>query len=432
VRRVLTVARSEFHTAIRARGFLIGIMLMPALFGGAVVLQRVVERQANSTLRRVAVIDDTERLFTPLSLAAEAWNRGDRDTGAKVSEGPRFAVEAVDTHSTDRRALRLTLSDRVRRQELFAFVELPPSLLGPETMERIHYYSAAPAYRELPEWIQRAVLKEVVRHRFEEARVSPLVVASLLKPIMTEEFGLLDRGADGSVHEAQAVDRVRTIGIPVTFMFLLFLIVVMTTPQLLNSVLEEKMSRISEVLLGSVTPFELMLGKLLASTAVSAVMTLVYLSGAAWAAHRWGYLDAVDSRMIGWFVVFLVLSVLIYGSIFIAIGSACSDLRDAQNLMTPAMMMLMVPALTWTLVTRAPQSAFAIGASLFPPATPFLMLLRLALPERPPSWQVGLGVALTLLAMLTVVWAAGRIVRIGLLMQGKSVTVGELWNWIRA
>jgi hypothetical protein len=89
---------------------------------------------------------------------------------------------------------------------------------------------------------------------------------------------------------------VRVIGIPVAFMFLLFLIVVMTTPQLLNAVLEEKMSRISEVLLGSVTPFELMLGKLLASTSVSVVMTLVYLTGAAWMAHRWGYLDAVEPR----------------------------------------------------------------------------------------------------------------------------------------
>jgi ABC-type Na+ efflux pump permease subunit len=215
-------------------------------------------------------------------------------------------------------------------------------------------------------------------------------------------------------------------------MFVLFLVVAMTTPQLLNSVLEEKMSRISEVLLGSVTPFELMLGKLLASTAVSAVMTLVYLTGGAWAAHRWGYLDVLDPSMVAWFVLFLILAVLMYGSFFIAIGAACSDLKDAQNLMAPAMTMLMIPALTWTLVTRAPQSAFAVGASLFPPATPFLMLLRLALPERPPAWQVAAGVVVTLLATVAIVWAAGRIVRTGLLMQGKGVTMGEMWRWIRA
>ena len=119
-------------------------------------------------------------------------------------------------------------------------------------------------------------------------------------------------------------------------MFVLFLVVVMTTPQLMNSVLEEKMSRISEVLLGSVPPFELMLGKLLASTAVSAVLTMVYLTGGGvGGATGWGYLDVLDPWMVAWFVVFLLLSVLMYGSFFIAIGAACSDLKDAQNLMGP-------------------------------------------------------------------------------------------------
>jgi ABC-2 type transport system permease protein len=429
--RVLTIARSEFQSAVRSRGFLIGIMIMPLLFGAAVLLQRVVERQANSSVRRVGVVDDTGQLFGPLAAAAEAWNRGEREIGPDVGDGPRFAVERI-APVPDRQALRLALSERVRRQELFAFVELPAGLLDTEGSARIRYYSAAPAFRELPDWVQRAVLKEVVSRRFIQAKVSPIVVASLLKPIATEEFGLVARATDGHVREAIELDRVRTIGIPVAFMFVLFVVVVMTTPQLMNSVLEEKMSRISEVLLGSVQPFELMLGKLLASTAVSAVMTILYLTGGAWAANRWGYLDVLDPWMVAWFVVFLLLSVLMYGSFFIAIGAACSDLKDAQNLMGPAMMLLMVPALTWTLVARAPQSAFAVGASLFPPATPFLMLLRLALPERPPSWQVVLGMLLTLIATMAVVWAAGRIVRTGLLMQGKAVSLGEMWRWIRA
>ncbi len=102
MRRVFIIARSEFHTAVRARGFLIGIMLMPLLFGGAMLLQRVVERQANSTVRRVAIIDDTGRLFAPLSAAAAAWNRGERDLGPDVPDGPRFAVERMRPAPADR------------------------------------------------------------------------------------------------------------------------------------------------------------------------------------------------------------------------------------------------------------------------------------------------------------------------------------------
>ena len=432
MRKTLTVARSEFITAVQARGFLIGILLMPLLFGGAVTVQRMVDTQVDAKPRRVAIIDETGVLYPQLLAAAAAWNRGERDLGPHVERSPQFALEAVAPGAGARADVRLALSERVRKEELFAFAELPRSLLEPRTSERIRYYSAAPGYSELPQWLRISVMKEVIKRRFEQANVSPLVVAQLIKPLDMEELGLLDRSRNGAVRAARTVDKVRTIGIPVTFMFVLFIIVMTTTPQLLNSVLEEKMSRISEVLLGSITPFQLMLGKLLASTAVSAVLTLVYLTGAAWVARSWGYLDVIDVRMLGWFVLFLVLAVLIYGSLFIAIGSACADLMDAQNLMTPAMMILMVPALMWTAITRAPQSALAAGVSMFPPATPFLMLLRLALEERPPAWQVALSVVLTVLSMLAIVWAAGRIVRTGLLMQGKGVTFREISRWIRA
>lgn len=432
MRKVLTITASEFLTAVHTKGFLIGIVFMPLLFGGALVLQKVVDRQVDAKPRVIAVIDDTGQLVGPLTEASKAWNRGERDLGPVVKQGPTFLIEGVAPAGRDRQAVRLELSDRVRREELFAFAELPGGLMAPDTKEKIRYYSSAPAYGELPNWLHRSVMKEVVKRRFLDADVSPIVVASLIRPLAIQELGLLDRTRDGSVRAAQTVDKVRTIGVPLIFMFVLFVIVMTTTPQLLNSVLEEKMSRISEVLLGSVTPFQLMLGKLLASTSVSAVLTLVYLAGAAYAARRWGYLDVIDPRMLAWFVLFLLLAVAIYGSLFIAIGSACSDLKDAQNLMTPAMMLIMIPALTWPAITRAPQSALSVGASLFPPATPFLMLLRLALEERPPVWQVALGVTLTILTTLLIVWAAGKIVRTGLLMQGKGVTFRELIRWVRA
>ena len=97
------------------------------------------------------------------------------------------------------------------------------------------YYSAAPAYRELPDWLQRTVLKEVVKRRFEDANVSPLVVASLLKPIAAEDSACSAATPKARCARPGRTDRVRAIGIPVAFMFLLFLIVVMTTPQLLNA-----------------------------------------------------------------------------------------------------------------------------------------------------------------------------------------------------
>ena len=119
-------------------------------------------------------------------------------------------------------------------------------------------------------------------------------------------------------------------------------------------------------------------------------------------------------------VLFLVLAILLYGSLYMAVGSACSELKDAQSLMMPVMLLSMLPIFVWTAVLTNPSSPLSVGLSLFPPASPYLMLMRLAMRPTPPAWQVGLSVVLTTLTALFCVWAAAKIFRTGLLMQGKA------------
>lgn len=430
--RILTIARYEFVSATRGKSFLIGLMLMPLIVAASMILQRAMTQQADRAERRFGVVDDSGRLFDALARAADDWNAGKRPDGRVVTEGPTFRPVIIDPGSVSRDELRVTLSERVRRQELFAFVELPAELLDASRGATMRYYSAAPSHFELPNWAREVVNREVLRLRFEASPISASEVAELLHPVASEELGLLGRDADGQVREARTVDRVRTFLVPMGYAAVLFVIVLSTTPQLLNSVLEEKMSRISEVLLGSVTPFQLMMGKLLASTGVSLVLAAVYIGGTAGLAHYYGYGDAVSVALLGWLLLFLCLSILIYGAIFMAIGAACTDLKDAQNMMTPAMVLIMLPAFTYTGILRAPDSAFSVVATLFPTSTPFLLMVRLAMQEPPPAWQIALGILLTTMTMVALVWAAGKIFRTGLLMQGKSATVGEMWKWIRA
>jgi ABC-2 type transport system permease protein len=220
--------------------------------------------------------------------------------------------------------------------------------------------------------------------------------------------------------------------IPVGMMLILLFSVMSGSPQLLNSVMEEKMSRISEVLIGSVTPFELMMGKLLGSAAVSFLLALLYVVAGVFVARHYGYADAIHVRDLAWFTLFLGASVMMFGSMFISIGAACTDLKDAQGMMGPAMMFLMLPWMTWFAVLNAPESPMAVGLSLFPSATPFLMLLRIMLPPGPPLWQVALGVALVTATAVGFTYAAGKIFRTGLLMQGKAASLGEMWRWVRS
>jgi len=199
----------------------------------------------------------------------------------------------------------------------------------------------------------------------------------------------------------------------------------------MNIVIEEKMSRISEVLIGSITPFQLMMGKLIGGAGASIVLAAIYIAGGLAVAQYWGgYASVVTPALVGWFLLFLVMALFIFGSMFVAIGAACSDLKDSQNMMTPVMLLIMLPVFTSATVLRAPDGMTSTVLSLIPTAAPFLMMLRISLQPGPPLWQVVASVAMMAGTVLMVVWGAGKIFRTGLLMQGKSATIGEVLRWV--
>ena len=308
----------------------------------------------------------------------------------------------------------------------------PPTRSSPRPANGCGTYSNHPAYRQLPDWISTTVNREIVNQRFRSAAIDRATIDRLTRPVRLEQLGLVSRDAHGDLQQAAHVDEVLTLLLPSSMMTLMFLAVMSTSPQLLNITIEEKMSRISEVLIGSVTPFELMMGKLMGSAAVSVLLASVYMIGGIAVASHWGYASAITPSAVGWFLLFLILALFIFGSMFIAIGAACSDLKDAQNMMTPGMLLLMLPAVTWFTVARAPDSTMSFILSMIPTAAPFLMLMRTAVPPGPPMWQIVVSVLLTSVTVLGAVYAAGKIFRTGLLMQGKAATLTEMWRWVRA
>jgi ABC-2 type transport system permease protein len=427
--KALIVATSEFTTLVRSKAFIIGLMMMPVFSGIAIGMAHFTKDATDIKDRAFAVVDRTGTIFAPMKAAADQWNAGARAASPQVV--PLYFPSEVKVEPGDQGALA-ALSERVRRNEIYAFVDIPANALDPTSTEPVRYYSNHPAYRPLPAWISATINREIVNHRFRDAAVDRALVARLTKRVDMSELGLLERDQAGAIKAAPPVDKVRTLAIPLGMMMVLFFSVMSSAPQLLNSVIEEKMSRISEVLIGSVTPFELMAGKLMGSVAISLLLAAMYvISGLAVAGH-YGYGDVVQASDIAWLFLFLVLAAFMFGSVFITIGAACSDLKDAQGMMPPAMLLMMLPWLTWFAVLNAPDSRIAMGLSFFPTATPFLMLLRIMLPPGPPIWQVVLSAAITAVATIATVYAAGKVFRTGLLMQGKTPTFGEMWRWVRA
>ncbi|CAN5841436.1 hypothetical protein BH18ACI5_BH18ACI5_24230 [soil metagenome] len=426
--KTLVVAQTEFGTLIRSKAFIISIILMPIIMIASVMLVRATRNTGDGRPRRFAYIDRTGVMGPQLEAAAAAWNTV---AAAKPNTTPTFFPIAIADDGRPGDQLRLELSDRVRTEDLFAFIELPAELLDPNASAEVRYYSDHPSYSALPQFLKAAVNQIVMNERLRSASIDPALVTHLTRQPPLNNLGLFNKDGRGGVKAGEKVDELRAFALPGVLLAIMYITVMTSAPQLLNSVIEEKMSRISEVLIASVSPFQLMLGKLLGSVSFALLLGFTYICGALVLASYWGYSGMLTPSLAACFVLFLVMAVLTFGAIFIAIGSACTDLKDSQSMMTPVMLVIMLPMMTWSAVLRAPDGMLALVLSLLPTAAPFLMLVRISVLPGPPLWQVILSLSLMILSTLAIVWSAGRIFRTGLLMQGKSATVGEMIRWVR-
>ena len=130
-----------------------------------------------------------------------------------------------------------------------------------------------------------------------------------------------------------------------------------------------------------------------------------------------------------WFIVFQVLAVMFYSAIFMAIGSAVSQLKEAQSILLPVWMLMMAPLFIWMQIVQDPNGSLAVGASLFPPSTATMMVMRLATGATIPIWQLLLGIVILAMSTMFVVYLAGRVFRVGILWQGKTPKLSELVRW---
>jgi ABC-2 type transport system permease protein len=431
MRRVLTVAQMEFLTLVRTKAFLIGILMMPVLIAISIFFQMYAASHIDTEDRKFAVIDHSGALYD--ALAAAAASRNDQQGTGEARKGPHFVPSRVDLAGRSVDEVKLELSDKVRADEIFAFVEVPAGIIDAGgDAAAVRYYTGTPSYEPLPDWVRDVANREIARERFTRSGIDPALVTKLNARVPLSSYGLVDRQLDGSVGQAKETDAITTFVMPMVFLFLMFMSVMTGAQHLLNAIVEEKMSKISEVLVGSIEPFKLLMGKLLGVMGVSVLLAMIYFAGGIYAIFQSGRWELLRFDLFAWFFLFLVCAVLMYGSIFLALGSACSDLKDAQSMMQPAILLIMLPYLASFAVIQSPDSPLAMGLSMFPTVTPFIMMIRLAMPPGPPIWQVFVSVAIVLATTTFLVWAAGRIFRVGILMQGKAPTLPEVLRWIRA
>ncbi|HDS08143.1 MAG TPA: ABC transporter permease, partial [Bacteroides sp.] len=279
-------------------------------------------------------------------------------------------------------------------------------------------------------WFGNVINEHLRKLRVSELNLEQEEVNALFRWINIEGMGLVsvDRKT-GEQQEAEAANELQSFLVPYIIVLLMFMLVMMSSIPLLSVVMEEKSEKIAEVLLGSVTPFQFMTGKVLGGIGVSLTTAVIYVSAGIVTARLTGVESSIPYEILPWFFVYTILFIIMVGSGMAALGATCNDNKDAQSLQFPAMLPVIIPLFVIVPVIQNPTGSLATTLSLIPPFTPTIMMTRLATPVTIPLWQPLAGLAGVVLFTILTVWIGARIFRTAILIQGQKPTLSNLFRY---
>ncbi|MEY4826603.1 MAG: hypothetical protein RLZZ288_154 [Planctomycetota bacterium] len=419
MRRIGTVAWREFrHTAL-TKAFIIGAVVLPLVMFAVIPLVPMLTKSTPKPLTgRVVVIDPqggVAAAFETALLSKDAAPR-DREDPFGGTVDVQVKVERIADAGRETE-LRKEVGDGA----LAALVVVARDDKGEKAEVLVPSASSPKHTRRL----ESAAREAVVRARVAGAGENYDRLRELMRSERVDTSRISPKG-----DAARESTELRML-VPAGFMFLLWIAVFTSANYLLTSTIEEKSNRVMEVLLSAVSPMELLCGKLVGQAAVSTVMLAMYGGVALSGLGAVAMLDVVPPSHIVWLVVWFPIAYFMVAAIMASIGSAVSDLREAQSLVGPAMLALMVPLMLWLPIVENPNGALAVAFSFIPPASPFVNVLRLTAANEPvPLLQSILAVLVGIASVAALLWAGARIFRVGVLMQGKTPTPRELLRWI--
>jgi ABC-2 type transport system permease protein len=465
MKKIFNVASREFLSTVMTKGFMIGMLVMPIVIGISVlVIPRMINRTPPKVVGEIAIMDPTGQVTEGL----RAYLQPERFL-ARREESSRRAAEATPEALKKVAASTPQGQEAMQRQIAAAFGEVPQidvAALDPAAdleqakapLKTAGSASEATGPKRLalivvhPDAIRRAEGKERfgsydlfvrsklddriesdIRDGLREAIIEKRVQASGMSRREIEALTRVDRPPSRTVTEEgeRTTNMVFNMMMPGAFMFLLLISSMTSGQSLLTTTVEEKSSRVVEVLLSAVSPLELMTGKILGQMGVGFLVLALYAGLGMVALFSFAMLGLLDPILIIFLVVYFVLAYFTIAAFMAAIGSAVNEIREAQTLMTPVMLVIMLPMILWMPISREPNSLLAIVLSFIPPVGNFVMLLRMSSISPPPGWQVALSIVVSAAGAALAVWCCAKIFRIGLLMFGKPPSFGTLMRWIR-
>ncbi|MCX7555483.1 ABC transporter permease [Xanthomonadaceae bacterium JHOS43] len=453
IAKAVQVARREFVATVMTKGFLIGLLIMPLMIGALiVVMPLLLKEQAPKIEGTVAIHDPTgeviDRAREHLSPESFAQRRLDMQrrldavlpdavrglvsgTGGDAMQAamdqalgavPQLSIEMLpDSAAVDaaKNALR-------QKDSSLAVISIQPNAVTSDegNLGTYDLFVRKKLDDRLVDELRDALATSIVDARLESRELDAREIRQLVRvPRVTPRTV----GEEGE----KAANEIASRLLPMAFMVLIMMAAMTGGQQLMTSTIEEKSTRVVEVLLSAVSPTELMAGKILGQMGVASLMLALYAGLGILALVSFAATGLLDPWLLFYLAVFFLIAFVVLAAMMAAIGAAVNELREAQTLLTPVMLTVMLPMMLWMPISRDPNSTFATVLSLIPPLNPFVMMLRLGSSAPPPTWQVWLSIGIGIASAVAAVWFAGKVFRVGLLMHGKPPSFMTLVRWVR-
>ena len=439
--KIVAVIKREYMTRVKSKGFIASLFLMPVLMCGLVLLSSFLAIVGDKTeeIRKLAVIDETGEIFERMQAA--------------VAKHPTFQhkgelVYQLHEETTTTEDEKTALQERVRTKELYAYLEIPRDVFA---RGEVRFYARTVTNSNVQNGFRR-IISDIVRDkRFAESGYSQREVRQLMRAVGFNAYAVKSgKGKEGGAKVESAIETGARLGLGYLLVFVLYLFVIIYANSIMRSVLEEKTTRIVEVIISSIKPHQLLLGKLFGVCSVCLTMFAIWvifgvllvvniepllgLFGIDSLPIQFilviGTIKASSTEILTYFFVYFIIGFFMYSTLYAVVGAICSSDEEAQQTGGPLTMLIIIPFILMFQLFRIPDSTLSVLLSHIPFFSPILMFMRINV-LMPPLWEILLNILLMCATVLLVMLISGKIYRVGILMYGKRPTFAQLWQWMR-
>jgi len=419
MKKLWAVVRREVGISVLTRSFLIGTIATPLILVVAVLLPQLLSPQADEQEYRIGIL---EIGGTQLADLGSAWSA---DT--MPGTGATWRVIYQSCTAKDTSGVKAARSADVGTGKLDVFLIADTSLIA---SSQISFCTTGVASRGFLRELRSRITGYVTTQRLAELGIEPGTAAHLVRPVT------LQAGRGGVFAGNETAFHTHIIA-TVVFVMILLLTVMGYGFQVMRGIIEEKSTRMIEVLVSSMTPFQIMMGKLLGQGIAALVqligwaavgsLILVYAQAAGVLGH---ITEILSVSFAFWFIVFLILGYLFLSGWLSWVGAVVDSEQEAKPLMVPVIVLFSLSFMVGMVVVDDPDSSLAHILSFVPPLSPAMMIMRMRFSEVP-VWEPAVAALLLAAAATVIIWIGSRIFRVGILMQGKRPTVPEIVRWAR-